>query len=148
MSDPLYVKQHSQQIEGAIGSALSQAIFERAANPVVRVAELMLAAASPSQHAASAIAPANIDQMGPAGWTLAGWLGSTGSVNNAVAHALLSNERTAEQSELDFVRDMGTKYLGDRAGGQAHILRLLQQACVLEAVSAALWDGTMLGASD
>ena len=59
-------------------------------------------------------------------WKLAAWLNSTEAVTQALAASMLSVERPAEQSELEFIRSIGSKFKGDAEAGSAHVLKLLQ----------------------
>ena len=115
---------------------------EERAPHMARVGELLLqasksaraAASSSSASPAAGTTPADTKDVGPTEWTTAGWLASTGGAVDALALSL-SSGRAPEQSELEFVRGLGTKYKADPAGGKAHILALLQQGAALEGVA-------------
>jgi hypothetical protein len=141
-----YVSRHQAALEQALSRALCQAMSEEAADPIARIGELLLSAKSESS-AGDAGAPAALVSAAtptntcPTEWTLAAWLGSTGGITQAVARALLnpSVNRKAEQSELAFVRELGAMFIGSPTAGQTHVLVLLQQGNVLEAIAASMW---------
>ena len=60
---------------------------------------------------AAGTTPPDSKDVGPTEWTTAGWLASTGGAIDALALSL-SSGRAAEQSELEFVRGLGTKGTG------------------------------------
>ena len=74
-------------------------------------------------------------------WKLAAWLNSIEAVAQALAASMLSVERPAEQSELEFIRSIGSKFKGDAEAGSAHVLKLLQQSGALKALAIAMWGG-------
>ena len=74
-------------------------------------------------------------------WKLAAWLNSIEAVTQALAASMLSVERPAEQSELEFIRSIGSKFKGDAEAGSAHVLKLLQQSGALKALANAMWGG-------
>jgi len=141
-----YLALHQTSLQEAVRRALTQALLEEAPNPAERVGELLIMQSKSSGGttppvAVSSATPTNTEATGPTEWTLAAWLGSTGSVTSALAGTLLGQQRQAKQSELAFVRALGAKFQDDPAAGRAHVLSLLQRVGALEATSAAIWSG-------
>ena len=141
-----YLALHQTSLQEAVRRALTQALLEEAPNPAERVGELLIMQSKSSGGttppvAVSSATPTNTEATGPTEWTLAAWLGSTGSVTSALAGTLLGQQRQAKQSELAFVRALGAKFQDDPAAGRAHVLSLLQRGGALEATSAAIWSG-------
>ena len=71
---------------------------------------------TPAAGVSPAVVATTSSAVGPTEWTVAGWLGSTGGAIDALAYSL-SSGRAPEQSELEFVRGLGTK--GTRAQSQS-----------------------------